>query len=136
MYSRLKMCVTRTMQPKEDLEIVVNAPAISMEEVLPIAVSTHTQLAPEEVLAKGRREKKGDTELTDVCFLCLCCAMDVVDICVSAVLWMWFDTCVSAVICCFSSLLDLLTLTRRHGGRYRYIDTYIRSPPVLSMALA
>lgn len=75
------------MQPKEDLEIVVNAPAISMEEVLPIAVSTHTQLAPEEVLAKGRREKKGDTELTDVCFLCFCSAVDVA-ICGSVqVLW-------------------------------------------------
>lgn len=53
------------------MEIIVNAPAISMEEVLPLAVSTHTQLAPEEVLAKQRREVKGNTELTDVCVVLL-----------------------------------------------------------------
>jgi U3 small nucleolar ribonucleoprotein component len=55
-------------QPKEEIEIVVNTPAIAMEEVLPMAVSTHTQLAPEEVLAKQKREAKGDTERTEVSY--------------------------------------------------------------------
>lgn len=38
-------------QPKEDLKVTANVPAIQMEEILPIAVSKGDTLAPQEVYA-------------------------------------------------------------------------------------
>jgi U3 small nucleolar RNA-associated protein MPP10 len=49
--------------PKPEITVVSNAPAISMEEVIPVNVSDATRLAPEEVFEKKRNEVKGETEL-------------------------------------------------------------------------
>mmetsp|Transcript_16650 Transcript_16650/g.27547 ORF Transcript_16650/g.27547 Transcript_16650/m.27547 type:complete len:322 (+) Transcript_16650:201-1166(+) len=48
----------------KEMEITVNAPAISMEEAIPTAVSDATLLAPEEVYQKPKREVKSGTEIT------------------------------------------------------------------------
>eukprot|EP01134_Creolimax_fragrantissima_P000240 CFRG0240T1 len=50
---------------KEDVAIIVNKSALAMEEVLPTAVSTVQQLAPEEAYRKSRQELKGDDEKTE-----------------------------------------------------------------------
>lgn len=49
--------------PKPEMEIVSNAAAISMEEVIPVNVSDATLLAPEEVYEKKRGEVKATTEM-------------------------------------------------------------------------
>ncbi|KNC87224.1 hypothetical protein SARC_00659 [Sphaeroforma arctica JP610] len=50
---------------KEDVEIIVNKPALAMEEILPTATSTVQQLAPEEAYRKSRQELKGADEKTE-----------------------------------------------------------------------
>lgn len=52
------------LQPKKEIEVVANVPAINMEEVAPIATSDATLLAPEEIKAKARAELKGESEKT------------------------------------------------------------------------
>ncbi|RCH92199.1 hypothetical protein CU097_012475 [Rhizopus azygosporus] len=49
--------------PKPEMEIVSNAAAISMEEIIPVNVSDATLLAPEEVYEKKRGEVKATTEM-------------------------------------------------------------------------
>lgn len=51
-------------QPKADVNIVSDAPAISMEEAMPVNVSEATLLAPEEVYDKKRGEVKSKEEMT------------------------------------------------------------------------
>ncbi|CAO3685648.1 unnamed protein product [Rhizopus microsporus] len=50
--------------PKPEMEIVSNAAAISMEEIIPVNVSDATLLAPEEVYEKKRGEVKATTEMS------------------------------------------------------------------------
>ncbi|CAO3566219.1 unnamed protein product [Mortierella alpina] len=49
--------------PKAELTVVTNAPAISMEEAIPVSVADASLLAPEEVYSAGKAPVKGDTEL-------------------------------------------------------------------------
>ncbi|KAF9941022.1 hypothetical protein BGZ67_006078 [Mortierella alpina] len=49
--------------PKAELIVVTNAPAISMEEAIPVSVADASLLAPEEVYSAGKAPVKGDTEL-------------------------------------------------------------------------
>jgi len=52
--------------PAEDIEIVTNAPAISMEEVTPATMSKSQGFAPEEITAKTKAaELLGATEKTE-----------------------------------------------------------------------
>ena len=53
-----------TFQPKPEVTIVSNVPAIEMEEVAPVTASDATLLAPEEIQAKSRRPDVGVTEKT------------------------------------------------------------------------
>ncbi|KAJ1967461.1 U3 snoRNP protein, partial [Dimargaris xerosporica] len=46
------------------VKVISNAPAIQMEEILPVHQSEASQLAPEEVYEKNRKELKGETERT------------------------------------------------------------------------
>lgn len=48
-----------------ELKIINNLPAVSVEEAIPEAVSDATLLAPEEIVAKKRREGKEQDERTD-----------------------------------------------------------------------
>lgn len=59
-----KQLSNRSRQPKPEVTIVTDAPAISMEEVLPVNVSDATLLAPEEVYDKKRGELKSKSEMT------------------------------------------------------------------------
>ena len=52
-------------QPKPEVAIIANVPAIQMEEVAPVATSEATLLAPEELQAKSHRPEVGSTEKTD-----------------------------------------------------------------------
>ncbi|KAF9954904.1 U3 snoRNP protein [Modicella reniformis] len=49
--------------PKAELTIVTNAPAISMEEAIPVSVADAALLAPEEIYSAGKTPVKGETEL-------------------------------------------------------------------------
>ncbi|ORZ11037.1 Mpp10 protein-domain-containing protein [Lobosporangium transversale] len=49
--------------PKAELTVVTNAPAISMEEAIPVSVADAALLAPEEVYSAGKQPIKGDTEM-------------------------------------------------------------------------
>ena len=49
---------------KEELKIVVNAPAVSMEEAIPTSVAETQLLAPAEVKAKQREELRAEIEET------------------------------------------------------------------------
>lgn len=51
-------------EPVPSLSIVSNLPTIAMEEALPIAVSSNTQLAPEEVYDKPSGDIKDKTEMS------------------------------------------------------------------------
>ncbi len=53
------------VQPKAEVKIVPNVPAIQMEEVAPTAVSEAARVAPEEIQAKSQRPQVGETERTD-----------------------------------------------------------------------
>ncbi len=53
-----------SIQPKPEVSIVANVPAIQMEEVAPVAASDATLLAPEELKPKSRRPELGPTEKT------------------------------------------------------------------------
>ncbi|KAK3834285.1 MAG: U3 small nucleolar ribonucleoprotein complex, subunit Mpp10 [Linnemannia elongata] len=48
---------------KAELTVVTNAPAISMEEAIPVGVADAAMLAPEEIYSAGKAPVKGDTEL-------------------------------------------------------------------------
>ncbi|KAF9183154.1 hypothetical protein BGZ51_004220 [Haplosporangium sp. Z 767] len=48
---------------KAELTVVTNAPAISMEEAIPVSVADATLLAPEEIYSAGKAPIKGDTEM-------------------------------------------------------------------------
>ncbi|KAG0325686.1 hypothetical protein BGZ99_000276 [Dissophora globulifera] len=48
--------------PKAELTVVSNAPAISMEEAIPVGVADAAMLAPEEIYSAGKLPIKGDTE--------------------------------------------------------------------------
>ena len=52
-------------QPKPEVTIVANVPAIQMEEVAPVTASDATLLAPEELQAKSHRPEVGSTEKTE-----------------------------------------------------------------------
>lgn len=52
-------------QPKPDVKVIANVPAIQMEEVAPLAVSDATRLAPEELQEKSRKPEIGATEKSD-----------------------------------------------------------------------
>lgn len=49
--------------PKAELTVVSNAPAISMEEAIPVSVADSSLLAPEEIYSAGKAPIKGDTEM-------------------------------------------------------------------------
>ncbi|KAF9307357.1 hypothetical protein BGZ74_005797 [Mortierella antarctica] len=49
--------------PKAELTVVTNAPAISMEEAIPVSVADAALLAPEEIYSAGKAPIKGDTEM-------------------------------------------------------------------------
>ncbi|KAF9435853.1 hypothetical protein BGZ76_005376 [Entomortierella beljakovae] len=49
--------------PKAELTVVTNAPAISMEEAIPVSVADASLLAPEEVYSAGKAPVKGETEM-------------------------------------------------------------------------
>ncbi|KAG0206292.1 hypothetical protein BGX28_002238 [Mortierella sp. GBA30] len=49
--------------PKAELTVVTNAPAISMEEAIPVSVADAALLAPEEIYSAGKTPVKGETEL-------------------------------------------------------------------------
>ncbi|KAI1315343.1 hypothetical protein EDD11_000951 [Mortierella claussenii] len=49
--------------PKAELTVVTNAPAISMEEAIPVSVADAALLAPEEIYSAGKQPIKGDTEM-------------------------------------------------------------------------
>ncbi|KAF9114282.1 hypothetical protein BGX27_011260 [Mortierella sp. AM989] len=49
--------------PKAELTVVTNAPAISMEEAIPVSVADAALLAPEEVYSAGKTPVKGETEM-------------------------------------------------------------------------
>ncbi|KAF9169821.1 hypothetical protein BGX21_002192 [Mortierella sp. AD011] len=49
--------------PKAELTVVTNAPAISMEEAIPVSVADAALLAPEEVYSAGNAPIKGETEM-------------------------------------------------------------------------
>ena len=48
----------------KSLAVVSTAPALSMEEALPISVSTETQQTPEEVYKRETKVLKGESEKT------------------------------------------------------------------------
>ncbi|KAF9102447.1 u3 small nucleolar ribonucleoprotein MPP10 [Mortierella sp. GBA35] len=48
---------------KAELTVVTNAPAISMEEAIPVGVADAAMLAPEEIYSAGKTPIKGDTEM-------------------------------------------------------------------------
>ncbi|KAK5814660.1 U3 small nucleolar ribonucleoprotein complex, subunit Mpp10 [Linnemannia elongata] len=48
---------------KAELTVVTNAPAISMEEAIPVGVADAAMLAPEEIYSAGKAPIKGDTEM-------------------------------------------------------------------------
>lgn len=48
----------------KSLSVVSTAPALSMEEALPISVSTETQQTPEEVYKRETKVLKGESEKT------------------------------------------------------------------------
>ncbi|KAF9578196.1 U3 snoRNP protein [Lunasporangiospora selenospora] len=48
---------------KAELTVVTNAPAISMEEAIPVGVADAALLAPEEIYSTGKNPVKGDTEM-------------------------------------------------------------------------
>lgn len=48
---------------KAELTVVTNAPAISMEEAIPVSVADAALLAPEEIYSAGKQPIKGDTEM-------------------------------------------------------------------------
>ncbi|KAF9425288.1 hypothetical protein BGZ94_007674 [Podila epigama] len=48
---------------KAELTVVTNAPAISMEEAIPVSVADAALLAPEEIYSAGKAPVKGETEL-------------------------------------------------------------------------
>ncbi|KAF8952493.1 hypothetical protein BGZ52_005896 [Haplosporangium bisporale] len=52
--------------PKAELTVVTNAPAISMEEAIPVSVADAALLAPEEIYSAGKAPIKGDTEMEQV----------------------------------------------------------------------
>ncbi|KAF9356241.1 U3 snoRNP protein [Mortierella sp. NVP85] len=49
--------------PKAELTVVTNAPAISMEEAIPVSVADAALLAPEEIYSAGKAPVKGATEM-------------------------------------------------------------------------
>ncbi|KAF8983716.1 hypothetical protein BGZ46_009678 [Entomortierella lignicola] len=49
--------------PKAELTVVTNAPAISMEEAIPVSVADAALLAPEEIYSAGKAPVKGETEM-------------------------------------------------------------------------
>ncbi len=51
--------------PNPDVKIVRNAPAISMEEVAPVAMNDENLLAPQELVDKKRGELVGKTERSE-----------------------------------------------------------------------
>ena len=53
-----------SLQPKLEVSIMANVPAIQMEEVAPVATSDATLLAPEELKAKSHRPDLGVSEKT------------------------------------------------------------------------
>jgi len=50
--------------PVEEVEVRADLPAISMEEIIPIATSDASLLAPEEIYEPGKKEPQGPNELT------------------------------------------------------------------------
>ncbi|KAF9934328.1 U3 snoRNP protein [Linnemannia zychae] len=48
---------------KTELTVVTNAPAISMEEAIPVGVADSAMFAPEEIYSAGKAPIKGETEL-------------------------------------------------------------------------
>lgn len=52
------------IQPKPEVKIVANVPAIQMEEVAPVATTDAALLAPEEIQVKSKVPEVGATEKT------------------------------------------------------------------------
>ena len=52
------------LQPKPEVKIVANVPAIQMEEVAPVATTDAALLAPEEIQVKSKVPEVGMTEKT------------------------------------------------------------------------
>ena len=64
MERKQRLIYALVIQPKADVNIVSDAPAISMEEAMPVNMSDATLLAPEEVYDKKRGEVKSKEEMT------------------------------------------------------------------------